>query len=135
MYYHCKILKKLSEKDHLIKSKVSLDTIRLHQMTDFVNYLRFELFKITALTQFLKLTDLIIVRENKKPVIIINSLEKIRKDRYKMSYTQNYKENHKFLFIIHLYDNRNKQFKGITFYFRLRFMYLRFYEMLNIFNL
>ena len=51
-----------------------------------------------------------------------------------MLYIQNYGKNRKFLFITHLHDDKNKQFKKITFYFKLRFRYLKFYEMLNDFN-
>ena len=77
-------------------------------MADLANRLGFESSEITALTQFLKLIDLIIVRGNKKPAIIMDSPGEIRKDRCGILYTQNYEEDRKFLFITHLYNNRDK---------------------------
>lgn len=75
-----------------------------------------------------------IVKENKKSAIVTDDSEKIKKNKYRMSHTQNYKNDHKFLFITHLHDDKDEQFKKITFYFKLRFMYLKLYEMLNSFN-
>ena len=134
MRYHCEILRKPSGKDLLTKSRVRLNTMRLRQMTDLVNHLRFESFEIIVLTQFSKSTDPMIVRENEKPAIVTNDSGKIRKDRCEMPHTQNYEEDRKFLFITHLHDDRDEQFEEITFYFRLRFTYLKFYEMSNGFN-
>lgn len=51
-----------------------------------------------------------------------------------MPHAQNYEKDRKFLFITHLHEDREEQFKKIMFYFRLRSMYLKFYEMLDDFN-
>jgi len=134
MRYYREILKKSNEKNLLTKSRTMLDTTRLREMANLANYLRFESFKIIALKQFPKLANSSIVRENEKLALVTNDLEKIRKDKCEMSHAQNYEEDRKFLFITHLHDNKYKQFERITFYFKLRFTYLKFYEMSNNFN-
>ena len=112
----------------MAKPRARLDTIRLRQMADLASRLGFESSEITALTQFPKSIDPIIVRGNKKPAIVTDSPGEIRKDRYGMPYTQNYEEDRKFLFITHLHDDRDKQSERITSYFRLRSTYLKFYR-------
>ena len=77
-------------------------------MADLANRLGFESSEITALKQFPKSVDPIIVRGNEKPALIIDSLGEIRKDRYGIQHTQNYEENRKFLFITYLYNDRYK---------------------------
>ncbi len=129
MRYHCEMSRKLSGKNLLAKPRAMLDTTRLREMTDLVNRLKFESLEIIALKQFSKSADSTIVEENERSALVTNDSEEIRKDRCEMSHVQNYEENHKFLFITHLYDDRNEQFEGITFYFRLRFTYLKFYDM------
>ena len=86
MHYHCKIFKEFNEKNLLTKSKIRSNIIRLRQIIDLVNYLKFELFEIILLTQFSKLTDLIIIKENEKSAIVTNDSKKIRKNRCEMSY-------------------------------------------------
>lgn len=129
MRYHCEIPKKPSGKDLLAKPMARLDTMRLCQMADLANRLGFESSEITALTQFPKSTDPMIVRGNEKPAIVTDGPGEIRKDRYGVPHTQNYEEDRKFLFIIHLHDDRDEQSEGITSYFRLRSTYLKFYGM------
>jgi len=60
------------------------DTMRLYEMTDLVNYLEFKLSEITALKQFLKSADSSIIRENERPVLVMKSLGKIKKDKCEM---------------------------------------------------
>ncbi len=86
MRYYCKVSKKLSGKNLLAKSRAILDITILREITDLANCLRFELFEIILLKQFLKLTDLTIARENKRSALVTNSLEKFRKDRCKTLY-------------------------------------------------
>ena len=129
MHYHCEILKKSSEKNLLTKSRIMLDTTRLCEMADLVNHLRFESSKIIILKQLSKSADLMLVRENKKSTLVMDGPGKIRKDRCGMPHAQNYEEDCKFLFITHLHDNRYEQSEGITSYFRVRSMYLKFYGM------
>lgn len=131
MRYHCEMSRKLSGKNLLAKPRVMLDTTRLREMTDLANRLRFESPEIIVLKQFSKSADSTIVEGNEKPALVTNDSEEIRKDRCEMPHVQNYEENRKFLFITHLYDDRNEQSEGITFYFRLRFTYLKFYDMPN----
>jgi len=135
MRYHREILKKFNEKDLLTKLRAMLDTTRLREMVDLANYLRFESFEIIVLKQFSKLIDLTIVRENEKLAFVTNDLEKIRKNKCEILHAQNYEKDRKFLFITHLHNDKDKQFKEITFYFRLRFTYLKFYKMSNDSNL
>ena len=135
MRYHREILKKPNEKNLLAKLRAMLDTTRLREMVDLANHLRFESFEIIALKQFPKLVDPTIVRGNEKLALVTNGLGKIRKDRCEIPHAQNYEEDRKFLFITHLHNDRDEQFKGITFYFRLRSTYLKFYEMSNDSNL
>ncbi len=132
MRNHREIPKKFSEKNLLAKPRAILDTTRLREITDLAKYLEFE---IIVLKQFPKLADSPIVRENKKSALVTDGLGKIGKDRCKMLYAQNNEEDCKFLFITYLHKNRYKQFEKITFYFRLRSTYLKFYKMLDNFNL
>ncbi len=87
------------------------DTMRLCKMTDLINYLEFKLSEITALKQFSKSADSSIIRENERPVLVMKGSGKIKKDKCEMLHVQNYEENCKFLFISHLHDNRDEQFK------------------------
>lgn len=131
MRYHCEMPRKLSEKDLLAKPRAMLDTTRLREMTDLANRLGFESPEITALKQFSKSADSTIVGGNERSALVTDGSGKIRKDRCGMSHVQNYEEDRKFLFITHLYDDRNEQSERITSYFRLRFTYLKFYGMPN----
>ena len=92
----------------MTKLKVRLNTMKLRQIIDFVNRLKFKSFEIIVLTQFSKSTNSIIIKENKKSAIITNDSEEIRKNKCKISDIQNYKKNCKFLFIIHFYDDKNE---------------------------
>ncbi len=58
----------------------------MRKIVNLANYLRFELFEIIVLKQFLKLIDLTIIRENKRFAFVTNSLEKSKKDRCKILY-------------------------------------------------
>jgi len=129
MRYHCEIPKKPSGKDLLAKPRAILDTMRLREMADLANRLGFESSEITALKQFPKSANPTIVRGNEKPALVTDGPGEIRKDRCGMPHTQNYEEDRKFLFITHLHEDRDEQSEGITSYFRLRSMYLKFYGM------
>ena len=111
-----------------------LNITRLREMIDLANCLKFESFKIIALKQFSKLANSTIVKENERLAFVTNNLEKTKKDKCEMLYVQNYEENRKFLFITYLHNDKNKQFEKITFYFKLKFTYLEFYNMSNNFN-
>ena len=134
MRYYREISKKPSGKNLLTKPRAILDTTRLRELIDLVNRLRFESFEITALKQFSKSADSTIIRENEKLTLVTDDSEKIRKDKCEILHTQNYEEDRKFLFITHLLDNKYEQFEKITFYFKLKFIYLKFYKMSNDFN-
>ena len=108
MRYYRKIPKKPSGKDLLVKLRAIFDITRLREIADLANRLGFESSEITALKQFPKLADPIIVRGNEKPALVTDSPGEIRKDRYRILYIYNYEEDRKFLFIIHLLNNRYK---------------------------
>lgn len=134
MRYHYEVSKKLSEKNLLTKPRAILDITISRDMIDLANCLEFKSFKIIALKQFPKLVDLTIIRENKRLAFVTNDLGKSRKDKCETPHVQNFEKDRKFLYITHLHDDRDKQFEGITFYFRLKSTYLKFYEMSNDFN-
>ena len=48
-----------------------------------------------------------------------------------MFHNQDYEQNCKFLFIIHLHDDRNERIKNVTFFFRMRKLYLSFHDSIN----
>jgi len=131
MRYHCEMPKKPSGKDLLAKPRAMSDTTRLREMADLANRLGFESPEITALKQFSKSADPTIVEGNERPALVTDDPGEIRKDRCGMPHVQNYEEDHKFLFITHLYDDRDEQSEGITSYCRLRSTYLKFYGMPN----
>lgn len=133
--YYCKVSKKSSEKNLLAKLKVILDITISREIINLANCLKFKLFEIISLKQFLKLANLTITKENERSTLVKNNLRKSRKNKCETLYVWNYKKNRKFLYITYLHNNKNKQFKDITFYFRLRFTYLKFYKMSNDFNL
>ena len=81
------ILKKLSEKNFLIKSRIILNTTRLREMIDLVNHLKFESFEIIVLKEFSKSADSTIIKENEKFTLVTDDLKKIRKDRCKILHT------------------------------------------------
>ena len=85
--YYCEILRKLNGKDLLVKLRARLNIIRLRQIADLANHLGFESSEITALMQFPKSIDPIIIKGNKKLAIITDSLREIRKDKYRILYT------------------------------------------------
>jgi len=87
MRYYREIPKKPSGKDLLAKPRPILDTTRLREMADLANHLGFESSEITALKQFPKSADPLIVRGNEKPTLVTDSPGEIRKDRYGMLYT------------------------------------------------
>ena len=129
MRYHREIPKKPSGKDLLAKPRAILDTTKLREMADLANRLGFESSEITALKQFSKSADSTIVSGNEKPALVTDGPGEIRKDRCGMPHTQSYEEDRKFLFITHLHEDRDEQSEGITSYFRLRSIYLKFYGM------
>lgn len=131
MRYHCEVPKKLCEKDLLAKPRAILDTTTSREMANLANCLGFESSDIIALKQFPKLANPTIVRGNERPALVTNDLGEPRKDRCETPHVQNYEEDRKFLYITHLHDDRDEQSKGITSYFRLKFTYLKFYEMSN----
>lgn len=68
-------------------------------------------------------------------MLVTDGPEQTKRERCEMSHNQSYEENHKFLFITHLHDNRNEQSERITSFFRLRFVYMKFYDMpCNVIN-
>ena len=82
--------------------------MKLCQMIDLINRLKFESFEIIVLTQLSKSTNLIILKENEKLTIITNDSKEIKKDKYKILHIPNYEQNRKFLFITHLHDDKNE---------------------------
>ena len=108
-----------------------MNITKSREIINFVNRLKFEFFKITALKQYSNFTDSTAITENNKFSFVTTDSEEIIKERFEILRVQSYKENRKFLFITYLHNDKNEQFKKITFFFRLKFVYLNFYDVLN----
>jgi len=129
MRYHCKIFRRFCEKNLLAKSMIILNTAKLREMIDLVNRLSFELSEIRVLQQYSRSQKTSVATENNRSMLITDDSEETRRERCEMSHIQSYEENRKFLFITHLHDDRNEQSERITLFFRLRFVYMKFYDM------
>ena len=135
MRYHREIPKKPSRKDILAKPRAMLDTARLREMADLANHLGFESSEITALKQLPKSADPSRVRRNERPMLVMEGPGEIKKDRCGLPHVPSYEEDRKFLFINNLHRDTDEQSEGITSYFRLKSVYLKFFGKLNDFNL
>ena len=129
MRYHREISKRFSEKNLLAKSIVILNTAKLREMSDLVDRLSFEFTEMTALQQYSRSQEITVTTGNNRPLLVTDEPEEIKRDRCEMSHVRSYEENHKFLFITHLHDDKNEQSEKITSFFRLRFVYMKFYDM------
>lgn len=128
MQYYCKIPKKPSRKSLLAKSRAMVDTTKLHEMADLTDQLGFESSEIAALKQYLKSEESVMVTQNNRPLLITDGSGEARQERCEMPHIQSYEEDCKYLFISHLHDDRDEQAEGITFFFQLRSVYLKFLE-------
>ena len=126
MRYYREIPKKPSSKDLLARPTAAVDTTKLREMTDLADRLGFESFEITALRDYSK-SDLTMAAGNDIPFLVTDGPEEARRDRCGTPHIQSYEEDRRFLFMVHLRDDRNEQAEGITFFFRLRSVYLKFY--------
>ena len=127
MRYYRQIPKKPSGRAVLAKPAFTLDTTKLHEMADLADQLGFRSSEISALKQYSKPADAVMVIESGKPLLIMDGPGETKKERCGMPHIQNHEQDLKFLFITHLHDDRNEQSEGITSFFRLRSMYLKFY--------
>jgi hypothetical protein len=89
-----------------------IDTTKLHEMADLTDQLRFEFSEIAALKQYLKSEESVMVTQNNRPLLITDDSDEARQKRCEMSHIQSYEENHKYLFISHLHDNKDEQTEG-----------------------
>lgn len=128
MQYYRKIPKKLSEKSLLTKPRAMVDTTKLHEMADLADQLGFEFSEIAALKQYLKSEESVMVTQNNRPLLITDGSDEARQKRCKMSHIQSYEEDCKYLFISHLHNDKDEQTEGITSFFQLWSVYLKFLE-------
>ena len=128
MRYYREIPKKPSGKSLLAKSRAMVDTTKLHEMADLADQLGFESSEIAALKQYLKSEESVMVTQNDRPLLITDGSGEARQERCEMPHIQSYEENRKYLFISHLHDDKDEQAEGITFFFQLRSVYLKFLE-------
>ena len=135
MRYHREIPKKPCRNDILAKPRAMLDTARLREIADLANHLGFESSEITALKQLPKSADPSRARRNARPILVTEGPGEIKKDRCGLPHVPNYEEDRKFLFITNLHHDTDEQSEGITSYFRLKSVYLKFFGKLNDFNL
>jgi len=129
MRYHREIPRRSSGKDLLAKPTVILNTAKLREMADLADRLGFESPEIRALQQYPRSQETAVATGNNRPVLVTDGPGETRRERCGMPYIQSYEEDRKFLFITHLHDDRNEQSEGITSFFRLRSVYLKFYGM------
>ena len=108
MRNYLKIFKKLSDKDFLTKSIVVINIATLRNLNNFVQRLNFECSKILTFQQYLKVRNFEFNDKDDKSLLIINIENEIKMNKCKLSHNQNYEQNHKFLFIIYLHDDKNE---------------------------
>ena len=126
MRYYREIPKKPTGKDLLAKPRATADTAKLREMADLAAQLGFESPEITTLKQYPKSEDSMIITGSNRPFLVTDGPGEAKKERYGMPRIQNYEEDRKYLFISHLHDDRDEQGEGITSFFRLRSIYLKF---------
>ncbi len=129
MHYHREIPRRSCGKDLLAKLMVILDTAKLREMIDLANQLGFEPPEIRALQQYSQSQETPVATVNNKPMLITDGPGQTKRERCGMPHNQSYEEDRIFLFITHLHDDRNEQSEGITSFFRLRSVYMKFYGM------
>ena len=105
------------------------------EIADLANHLGFESSEITALKQLPKSADPSRVRRNARPTLVTEGPGEIKKDRCGLLHVLNYEEDCKFLFVTNSHHDMDKYPEGITSYFRLKSVYLKFFGKLNDFNL
>ena len=129
MRYHREIPRRSCGKDLLAKPMVMLNTAKLREMIDLANRLGFEPPAIRALQQYSRSQETPEATGNNRPMLVTDGPGETRRERCGMPHIQSYEEDRKFLFITHLHDDRNEQSEGITSFFRLRSVYMKFYGM------
>jgi len=126
MRYYREIPKKPSGKSLLAKPRAMVDTTKLREMADLADQLGFESPEIAALKQYSKSEESVMVTQNDRPLLVTDGPGEARQERCGMPHIQSYEEDRKYLFISHLHDDRDEQAEGITSFFRLRSVYLKF---------
>jgi len=129
MRYHREIPRRSCGKDLLAKPMVMLNTAKLRELIDLANRLGFEPPAIRALQQYSRSQETPEATGNNRPMLVTDGPGETRRERCGMPHIQSYEEDRKFLFITHLHDDRNEQSEGITSFFRLRSVYMKFYGM------
>lgn len=130
IYYYLQIFRKFKEKELLTRLIVNIDKTMLRDFANLVNRLDFKLLEIIVLKQYLKSTIARARFERSKSLIVINSVDKIKKQKYKLLRVENYVKNDEFLFVNYLHKKKKKQDKEIFFFFFWKFVYFVFFERL-----
>lgn len=117
IYYYLQISRESKEKELLAKLIININKTILCDFVNLANQLDFKLLKIIALKQCLKLTITKAKFKRSKSLLVINSVNKIKKQRCKLLRVENYIENGEFLFVNYLHKKKKKQDKEITFFF------------------
>ena len=134
MHCYCEISKKLSRRAVLTKSVLTVNTTKLDEITDLAHQLGFRFFKITVLRWCSKSADIVMIIKSSESLLVTDDSEQLKKERYEILHTQSHEQDCKFLYITHLPDNENEQSEEITSFFWLRFMYLKFYNISELWD-
>ncbi len=129
MRFYRDIPKKPTGKELLARSIPTVNTSSLREMADLASRLGFESAEISALREHPKSADLTGLSANHRPSLVTEGPGEAPKYRCGISPVEDYEENRKYMFIPYLHDNRQEQGEGITYFFRFRSMYLKFFGM------
>ena len=107
-------------------SKVNLT--RLGQIANLASQLGFKSSEINALREYPRYADLTVTTESHRPFLIINASGE---ERYRcdISRVEDYKANRWYIFAYHLHEDTHEQGERVTFFFRFRSMYVKFFGM------
>lgn len=132
MRNYCKILQKLRKNNFLANSILLIDKFKLRDLTDFVYKLDFQFIQIIALRNRFKIAFITVEEVNRQLQLVTDNSDKLRKYRYKIFCTQHYKQNCCLYFIFYLHEAKNKQSNNIINFFRIKSVYLKFFDTLSL---
>ena len=128
MRYYRKVPKKPTGRDLLARPIPTVDNTSLRKMADLASRLGFESSEIGASKDHPASIYSTALNENHRPFLVTEGPKEAQKYRYGILRIEDHEENRKYMFIPYLYENRDEQGEGITYFYRLRSVYLKFFD-------
>lgn len=132
MRFYRNISKKSTKKILLARLISIVNILSLREIANLASRLSFELIEISALRKYSKSIDFTKLSANYRSFLVTKDFKKALKYRCDISPIKDYKENRKYIFISYLHNNRHKQNEKITYFFRFKFIYLKFFNILYL---